>query len=115
MEPIELLSKQLEQYQNQNAREHEVLSAKIDNKYDAILNRIDELVSIYNALHSERLQDEAKILEIEDRQKKIQADVQDIKDHQMKRAHLWSWILKALGTISVIGGIIATSWKFGIF
>ena len=111
MEPIELLSNQLKQYQDQNQKEHETL-----------MKKIDELLSEVHALHRENVTRDKKVQEIENRQMEIQSNVQDIqkdvqqiKNHHMNRSYLWKWVLGALGTLGVLGGIISVAWKFGLF
>ncbi len=111
MDPMELLSKQLQQYQEQNERDHDMLNKKID-----------QMLTEIHVLFSERNVNEKRFDNLEEGQKEIKETVNEIdkrvkylEEHHMKRDHLWKWIVKGLGVLSVIVGLIATAWKLGFF
>lgn len=108
MDPIKLLAQQIQQYNEQNQKEH-----------DDLKKDIKQILAEVHALYGERNTDQAlnndKFARLESGISIIQEDLKEIKDHNMKRDHLFKWLLKALGALSVIGGLIATAIKFNWF
>ena len=108
MTPIELLSKQLQQYQEQNARDHENLNKKID-----------QMLSEIHVLFSERNSNEDKFNGLEKGQNEIKNTANDIdervknlEEHHLKRQHSWGLFLKVLGTLATVGAIAGIILKF---
>lgn len=108
VDPIKLLAQQIQQYNEQNQREHN------DLKKD-----IKQILAEVHALYGERNTDQAinndRFSRLEAGISTIQEDLKEIKDQNMKRDHLFKSLLKALGAASVIGGLIATAIKFNLF
>ena len=111
MDSTELLAKQIQQYQEQNERDHDMLSKKID-----------QLLTEIHVLFSERNVNEKRFDSLEEGQKEIKEVVNEIdkrvknlEEHHMKNDHLWKSILKGLGVASIIAGLLATAWKLGFF
>ena len=111
MDSTELLAKQIQQYQEQNERDHDMLNKKID-----------QLLAEIHVLFSERNVNEKRFDNLEEGQKEIKEvageidkRVKSLEEHHLKRDHLVKWIIKGLGVASVIAGLIATAWKFGFF
>ena len=108
MNSIELLSKQIESYQKQNATEHKELSQKIDRMLEMIHG-----LSAKDDLHEHRFDN------LEEGQKEIKATVDDIdkrvknlEEHERDRQQAWSLALKVLGVIATIGAIVGIVFKF---
>ena len=108
MNTIDLLSKQLENYQEQNVREHETLSKKFD-----------QMLSEIHILFSERNLNEDKFNRLEEGQKEIKetADsidnrVQNLEEHHLKSQHSWGLSLKVLGILATVGAIAGIVLKF---
>ena len=111
MDSTELLAKQIQQYQEQNERDHDMLNKKID-----------QMLAEIHVLFSERNVNEKRFDNLEEGQKQIKetADeidkrVKNLEEHHMKKDHFWKTIVKILGVVSVVAGLIATAWKLGFF
>lgn len=104
MSPIELLAKQIQQISEQNQKDHDNLNKKID-----------QLLTEIHVLYSERNVNEKRFDSLELGQKEIKEEVQVLKEHHIKRDHLWKWVVKVLGIAGLVLGIIGTLWKFGFF
>ena len=116
MDSIELLAKQIQGYQDQNQREHELLEKKMDDHHK-------EVLSIYQVVTSKLASHEKQLEDLKEGQKKIldSGDARDkrikgLEDHQLKREHSWTTFLKWSGAIATIATITGVVLKlFGVF
>ena len=108
MESVELLSKQIEQYNQQNREEHEVINAKID-----------RMLTEIHVLYSERNVNEKRFDDLEKGQNEIKETTNNIDDRikrleerDLKRQHSWNLALKVLGVLATAGAIIGVIIRF---
>ena len=98
MDPTELLAKQIQNYQEQNIRDHEKLNTKIDQILDML-----HAITMEQSSHKKRIED------IEDKEEEINSlndRVKELEAKQTKREHIWGWVAKCGAVAITIGTII---------
>ena len=108
MDVLDLLSKQLESYQEQNVKEHKELS-----------NKIDQMLTELHVLYSERNVNEKRFdnleegqVEIKETVNKIEERVKNLEERDLKRDHTRNLALKTLGVLTAIGALIGLGLRF---
>lgn len=123
MEPIELLSKQLEQYQDSNQKTLQQYINQNESDHKQLNDKIDELLKEIHSLNTDKGISDAKLTALEQGQseiktdiKKIQEDLKVLEDHHLKRQHAWHLFIKIISTTAIIGSIAGVILKLsGIF
>ena len=117
MDPIKLLAQQIQQYQNENQKNLHQYQDQNQREHEQLTKKIDQLLAEMHAFNSERNTEQAlnndRFDKLESGQGEIKKDLEEIKDQNLKRDHLFKWLLQALGALSVAAGLIATAWKLG--
>ena len=123
MDPLELLSKQLQQYQDQNQKQLQQYQDQNQREHEALTQKINQLLTEIHVLYSERNLNEDKFNRLQAGQEEIKEELNSLKDdlkvledHHLKRQHGWGLMVKIVGTCAGIGAVIGAIMKiFGIF
>lgn len=106
MDSLELLAKQIQQYTEQNQKDHQLINEKMD-----------KILEETRILHSDQKINENRFDTLENGQialkkdlEKVQKDLKNLQDQHIKRQHGWvllGKILAGVATLTVILGFIA--------
>ena len=122
MDPIKLLSQQLHKYQEQNLKQINQYQQQNERDHEKLESKIDEILNICHAMTMEVNSHKKRLEGLEEGQKNIKEIADDIdkrvkslEQSQIESKHLRDWIIKGLGILAAAIGIVATIWKLGIF
>ena len=127
MDSLELLSQQIQQYQQQNQKQMQIYQEQNEKDHEKLETNIkenhSEMMAVVQVLTSETASNKKINASLEDRQKEIKDTidaidkrVKGLEDHQLKREHSWNTFLKWTGAIATIGAITSVILKlFGVF
>ena len=123
MDPLELLSKQIQQYQDQNQKQLQQYQDQNQRDHEMLSQKIQQLLTEVHVLYSERNLNEDKFNRLQEGQKEIKDATTDIdlrlknlEEHHLKRQHGWALFLKVIGASATIGAILGVVLKMaGIF
>ena len=122
MDPIKLLSEQLHKYQEQNLKQINQYQQQNERDHEKLESKIDEILNICHAMTMEVNSHKKRLEGLEEGQKIIKETVDDIDNRvknlersQNESKHLRDWIIKGLGILAAVIGIAATIWKLGLF
>ena len=112
MDSLELLSKQIQSYEENNRSEH----SRLYEKMDEILT-VTQAVTTEISSHKKQLNSlEKGQEEIKDSIDAMDKRVKGLEDHQLKRDHSWNMFLKWSGAVATIGAITTVVLKIlGVF
>lgn len=118
MDPLELLSKQLQQYQDQTQKQLQQYQDQNQREHEALTQKINQLLTEIHVLYSERNLNEDKFNRLQTGQEEIKKELNSLKDdlkvledHHLKRQHGWSLFLKVLGASATICAILGVILK----
>lgn len=123
MDPLELLSKQLQQYQDQNQKQLQQYQDQNQREHEALTQKINQLLTEIHVLYSERNLNEDKFNRLQAGQEEIKEELNSLKDdlkvledHHLKRQHGWALFLRVIGAGATLGAILGVILKLlGIF
>ena len=113
MDNIELLSKQIQEYQEQNREQLKIYQEQNQREHEQLSGQIRQLLTEVHVLYSERNMNEEKFdrlfkgqSDIKETVQKIDDRVENLEDRQMKRDHLVKWIVAGITVAATVAGII---------
>ena len=122
MDPLKLLAEQIHKYQEQNQKQFHQYQEQNERDHEKLEKKIDQLLDLIQAMTFENNSHKKRLEGLEEGQKDIKDTVNDIDERvknlersQIESKHLRDWIIKGLGIVTVIVGLIATIWKLGFF
>lgn len=122
MDPIKLLSNQIQQYQQQNQEQFHKYQEQNEHDHRMLESKIDQILGMMQAMIIEQNSHKKRLDGLESGQTEIKQTIDDIdkrvknlEQRAVKSDHLRDWILKGLGVAALIAGLFATVWKFNLF
>ena len=122
MDPIKLLAQQIHKYQEQNQKQFHQYQEQNERDHEKLEKKIDQILDLMQAMNMEVSSHKKQLKGLDDGQKDIKDTADDIDERvknleqsQIESKHLRDWIIRGLGIVTVIVGLIATIWKLGIF
>ena len=118
MDSLELLSKQIQQYQDQNQKQLQSYQDQNQHEHELLSQKIQQLLTEVHVLYSERNLNEDKFARLEQGQEEIKESTSDIdkrlktlEEHQLKRKFGWDLFLKVIGAVATIAAILGVIAK----
>ena len=123
MDSLELLSKQLQQYQDQNQKQLQSYQDQNQREHEVLTGKIDQLLTEINILYSERNLNEDKFNRLQAGQEEIKEELNGVKEdlkvlqeHHLKRDHSFKLAIKIISVTATICAIVGGVLKWiGVF